>query len=56
MKITYDKEANAAYTTLRKGKVAKTVKISEDVLADFDRKGNVLGIEMLSVSSAPVVE
>ncbi|OGG39955.1 hypothetical protein A2118_01250 [Candidatus Kaiserbacteria bacterium GWA2_50_9] len=50
MKITYDKIANAAYMTLRKGKVAKTVEMSESVIVDLDKKGNILGIEMLDAS------
>ncbi|MFA5744998.1 MAG: DUF2283 domain-containing protein [Candidatus Paceibacterota bacterium] len=51
MKITYDKIADAAYMTLRKGKVAKTVEMSNDVIVDLDKKGNLLGIEMLSASN-----
>jgi len=49
MKVTYDKIADASYMTLRKGKVAKTVEINRDVIADLDKKGNVLGIEILGV-------
>ncbi len=55
MKITYDKEAKAVAITLRKGKVAKTMEISSDVIADIDKKENVLYIEILGVSSVPVV-
>lgn len=51
MKITYDKIANAAYMTLRKGKVAKTVEMSETVIVDLDKKGHLLGIEMLDASN-----
>ena len=50
MKITYDKIADAAYMTLRKGRVSKTVEMSDNVIVDFDRRGNLLGIEMLSAS------
>jgi uncharacterized protein YuzE len=51
MKITYDKIANAAYMTLRKGKVAKTVEMADDVIIDLDKKGNLLGIELLDASN-----
>ena len=51
MKITYDKIANAAYMTLRRGKVAKTVEMSDSVIVDLDKKGHILGIEMLDASS-----
>ncbi len=50
MKIQYDKKADAMYIYLRKGKVAKTIKINNRVLVDVDKKGNVIGIEMLEVS------
>lgn len=51
MKITYDKIASAAYMTLRKGKVTKTVEMSENVIIDLDKKGNLVGIEMLNASN-----
>ena len=50
MKITYDKIVDAAYMTLRKGKVNKTVEMSDSVIVDLDIKGNILGIEMLGAS------
>ena len=50
MKITYDKIANAAYMTLRKGKVSKTVEMSDSVIVDLDKSGNILGIELLEAS------
>jgi uncharacterized protein YuzE len=51
MKITYDKIADAAYMVLRKGKVSKTVEMSDNVIVDLDKKGNLLGIEMLEAST-----
>ena len=50
MKITYDKKADALYIYLRKGKVAKTKKVTSRLLVDIDKRGNVLGIEMLELS------
>lgn len=50
MKISYDKMADALYIYLRKGKVAKTKKVTSRLLVDVDENGNVLGIEMLDVS------
>ena len=50
MKISYDKIADALYIYLRSGKVAKTKKVTSRLLIDMDKKGNVLGIEMLDVS------
>lgn len=48
--ITYDNEADAAYFSVKKGKVAKTVKLDDWLLADIDKKGVLLGVEMLFVS------
>ena len=50
MKISYDKVADALYIYLRKGKVAKTKKVTSRLLIDVDKRGNVLGIEILDVS------
>lgn len=49
MKITYDSEADAMYIRLREGKVDQTREIAPDTILDFDKKGNVLGIELLWV-------
>lgn len=47
MRIEYDKEAQAAYIHLRKGKVSKTIKLMDSLLVDVDEKNNILGIEIL---------
>lgn len=47
---TYDPEADAAYFSVRRGKVARTIKLQEWLLADVDPRGALLGIEMLFVS------
>ena len=51
MKATYDREADAMYIRVKKGKVHKTLEISNAILADVDKKGHVLGVELLFVSS-----
>ena len=50
MKITYDKSADAMYIYFKKGKVAKTHQINERVFIDLDKKGGVIGVEILGVS------
>jgi len=47
MRIEYDKEAQAAYIYLRKGKSVKTIKLMDSLLVDVDEKNNILGIEIL---------
>lgn len=48
--MTYDKEADAAYFKIKKGTVARTVKLQDWLLTDVDKDGALLGIEMLFVS------
>ncbi|MDO8569212.1 MAG: DUF2283 domain-containing protein [bacterium] len=48
--VTYDKEADAAYFSVKKGKVARTVQLDDWLLADVDKRGALIGVEMLFVS------
>lgn len=50
MEITYDKDADAMYIEFRRGEFAKNKKIDDFTVIDLDEKGNILGIELLSVS------
>jgi uncharacterized protein YuzE len=50
METTKDEKLDVAYVRLRNGKVAKTVEIKPGILLDIDSSGEVLGIEVLSVS------
>lgn len=48
--VAYDPEADAAYFSVRKGKVARTIELQKWLLADVDTRGALLGVEMLFVS------
>ena len=50
MNITFDKEADALYIEFNKGEFGSNKKIDDNTIIDLDKKGNILGIEMLSVS------
>lgn len=50
MKITYDKEVDAMYLTLARGKVKKTIPVNSRVIVDVGEKGKILGVELLFVS------
>ena len=50
MKIKYDKQADALYMYLSKGRVEKTVKVNPRVMVDVGESGNVIGVELLFVS------
>lgn len=53
MKLTYDPYADALYiyTNGQKKKVKKTEQVKPDLLVDFGPKGELLGIEILDVST-----
>ncbi|MBI2045679.1 DUF2283 domain-containing protein [Candidatus Pacearchaeota archaeon] len=53
MKITYDKEADAAYIYFKEigiGEVKKTISLNESINIDLDSNGKAIGIEVLEAS------
>lgn len=50
MKITFDRDADAMYLKLIDGEFASNKVIDRNTILDLDKSGNVLGIELLSVS------
>lgn len=54
MKITLDKEADAAYIYFKEisaGEVAKTISLNESINIDLDSNGQILGIEILDAAN-----
>ena len=49
MKIKYDSDADAMYISTRKDRIAKTKEIDENTVIDFNKKGQVIGVEILFV-------
>ncbi len=56
MQITYDKEADAMYIEFRSGEFAKNKKIDDFTIIDLDENDNILGIELLEVSTRIPIE
>ena len=54
MKFEYDKEVDAAYVyieyPINNGEVKKTIELNENIVLDFDKKGKLLGVEILNAS------
>jgi uncharacterized protein YuzE len=50
MEIKIDLKADAMYIRFQKGKFAKNKVIDEDTIIDLDKKGRLLGIEILNVT------
>jgi uncharacterized protein YuzE len=50
MKIEYSKDVDALYITLNDSDVEESDEVTEDIIMDYDKDGNVVGIEILWVS------
>ena len=53
MKITYDKEADAAYIYFKEvspGEISQTISLNNSVNIDLDKDGKTLGIEILDAT------
>ncbi len=49
MEIKYDSDADAMYLKLRDVEIARTKKIDDYTILDYDEEGNVIGMELLFV-------
>ena len=50
MKIRYSHEADALYIGFKDAKIADTDELTEDIIIDYDKDGNIVGIEVLDAS------
>jgi uncharacterized protein YuzE len=50
MKLKIDKESDALYFRLDEAAIVESEEVQPGVILDFDETGNVVGIEMLSLS------
>jgi len=45
--LEYDPSCNALYIRIKKGRVAESEPLSDNVIIDINHKGEILGIEIL---------
>jgi excisionase family DNA binding protein len=50
VRITFDKKADAISLIFREGRISKDVPISENVFAGYDRKGELIEVQILDAS------
>ncbi len=50
MKIEYSKEADALYVHFKEEYVAKSKEIEDGIVIDFDKNGQIIGIEVLDAT------
>jgi uncharacterized protein YuzE len=48
MKVNYDPEEDILYIVIKKGSVLDSKEIDEDVRVEYDRKGNLAGLEIMN--------
>ncbi|NHJ15315.1 MAG: DUF2283 domain-containing protein [Candidatus Thorarchaeota archaeon] len=50
MRIDYDQVADSIYFLIKGGEIAGSVQLAEGVIVDYDKEGEVRGIEILAHS------
>jgi len=50
MKIKYDKEVDIIYITLSEEDIEESIENKPGVIIDYDKNGNVVGLEILQAS------
>jgi len=45
--LEYDSTSNALYIRIKKGKVAESEPISDNLILDLNKKGEIIGVEVL---------
>ena len=54
MRLEYDKDVDAAYiyieNSVKEAEVKNTIELNDNIILDFDKKGKLLGIEILTAS------
>lgn len=50
MKVRYDEKADAVYIKLKESKYYDSDEIKKGVIVDYDKKGKIIGIEILDAS------
>ena len=50
MRIHYSQEADVLYIRLKETDIENSDEVTDDVIMDYDKKGNIVGIEILTAS------
>ena len=56
MKLKIDKDSDALYFRLDESSIVESEEVRPGVILDFDKKGQVVGIEILNISSRATEE
>ncbi len=50
MRIQYSKEADIIYIKLKESVISNSDQVADDIILDYDKGGNTIGIEILAAS------
>ncbi|MBI3589567.1 MAG: DUF2283 domain-containing protein [Candidatus Liptonbacteria bacterium] len=50
MRLHYDKSEDALYLRFNENLYAESVEVSEGIILDYDKKGKIVGLEILDAS------
>lgn len=56
VRFEYDRDADAAYIALRRGKVAASEEVEPGLVVDLDKQQGILGVEILRFSQRFMVK
>lgn len=56
MRIHYAQDTDALYIRLKENDIENSDEIADDVILDYDKNGNIVGIEILSASEKADVQ
>ena len=51
MRLKVDRESDALYFRLDESTIVESEEVQPDVILDYDAEGNVVGLELLGISS-----
>lgn len=54
--LEYDPSTNALYIRLKRGKVAESEPISDNLILDLNKKGEIIGVEVLGPTPIDVTK
>jgi uncharacterized protein YuzE len=56
MRIHYSSDVDALYIRFKETDIADTDELTEDIILDYDKDGNIIGLEILSASEHADIE
>jgi len=53
-RVKYDPLADALYIRVRDGNIVDSIEVRENLVVDFDKNGEVIGIEVINFSKSKI--